>query len=386
MFLKSNIFRLSHYTYKFASKTKLNLFINIVLFLSIFAASLAIVSMHFENKINEIDKKIIQTKIQKMILENQISAVPSSINAIDIILDAQLNKESNEDILQDINAGGVMDLPLISARDKSFREYYDIITLVDISIIENYNYLESIKIIFNDSPEILKNLSLFEKIINSNSESIEDVYLKASKTEDDWVKYENENRISKNGYVGIFVDVVPEGLLIEDITEFSAAEKAGLKKGDIIISLKGKTFKNLKDRSDIEWVKLKPNVKAKFIIKRKNVLKDLIVIPTETFNEELYELKNTNYYYKFDEYLKIAKKALMDQKNLYLNFGIIFTNSNLEKININVVKYNKQLESLSKQESHAILIAFLIQLIIFISGQYFEFSLGQIDEKKRKKK
>ena len=386
MILRNNLFRLSHYSYKFASKRRLNLFINIIIFLSFFAASLAIVSMYFENKIDQTDRKIVEAQIQKTILENQISAVPSSINAIDIILDAQLNKVSNQDILEDINAGGVMDLSLITARDKSFREYYDIITLVDISIVENFNYLESIKFIFKDSPEILKTASTFEKILISNSESIDEVYKKASKTEDDWVKYENENRVSKSGHVGIWVDVVSQGLLIEDIAEFSAAKKAGLKKGDIIISVNGKTFKNLKDRTEIEMGNIKPNVKTKFIIKRKNILKDIIVVPEETFNDELYDLKNTNYYYKFDEYLKIAKKALIDQKELYVNFGLKFTTKNLEKINSNVEKYNRKLEDISKNESQAILIAFLIQLIIFISGQYFEFSLGQIDEKRRKKK
>ena len=385
MILKASLFRLSSFAYKTATKKKLNLFINIIIFISFFAISAATLSLYYENKIDDIDRKIVLTEVQKITLENQISAVPNSLNSISLIKDSQLSEQSNRDILGDINPGGVMIEGIVTMRDKGFKDYYDIITLVDISVLENQYYLDLAKSIFKDNPKILKEISKFEIINNKNKEEVNGVYLKASGTEDSWVKYENENRISKYGYFGFYLNVHPEGILVEEITKDTPASKSKLKEGDIIISINGNTFKNLDNRSEIK-IREKPNIPAKFIVKSNNVISDFTITPIEQFNSELYDLKDKNYYLKFNEYFKIAKKILDDQEGIFLNFGLNFAIKNLEKLNDKINILNKELELISKNEARTIFFAFIIQLIIFFSSQYFEFSIGQQNEKKNLKK
>ena len=98
MILKASLFRLSNFAYETATKKKLNLFINTIIFISIFAISAASLSLFYENKIDEIDRKIILAESQKILLENQISVVPNSLNSINLIEDAQLKDQSNIDI------------------------------------------------------------------------------------------------------------------------------------------------------------------------------------------------------------------------------------------------------------------------------------------------
>ena len=274
---------------------------------------------------------------------------------------------------------------IVTMSNKGFKDYYDIITLVDISVLENQYYLDLAKSIFKDNPKILKEISKFEIINNKNKEEVNGVYLKASGTEDSWVKYENENRISKYGYFGFYLNVHPEGILVEEITKDTPASKSKLKEGDIIISINGNTFKNLDNRSEIK-IREKPNIPAKFIVKSNNVISDFTITPIEQFNSELYDLKDKNYYLKFNEYFKIAKKILDDQEDIFLNFGLNFAIKNLEKLNDKINILNKELELISKNEARTIFFAFIIQLIIFFSSQYFEFSIGQQNEKKNLKK
>jgi len=383
MILKASLFRLSNLAYKTATKKKLNLFINIIIFISFFAISAATLSLYFENKIDELDRKIILTEVQKIILENQISAVPNSLNSISLIKDSQLSEQSNLDILGDINPGGVMYDSIITSRDKSFKDYYDIITLVDISVLENQYYIDLTKSIFEDNPKILKEISKYEITNDKNKEEINKIYLKASTTENNWKKYEAENRISKYGYFGFYVDVHSEGILVEEITEDTPISRSKLKEGDIILSINEKTYKNLDNRSEIK-IRVKPNIPAKFVVKSNNEISELTIIPIEQFNNELYDLKDKNYYLKFNEYFKRAKKILNDQESIFLRFGLNFAIKNLEKLNDKINILNKELEKISKKESRTIFFAFIIQLIIFFSSQYFEFSIGQQNEKKKR--
>lgn len=383
MILKASLFRLSNLAYKTATKKKLNLFINVIIFISFFAISAATLSLYFENEIDEIDRKIVLSEVQKIILENQISAVPNSLNSISLIKDSQLSEQSNRDILGDVNPGGVMIDSIVTLRDKSFKDYYDIITLLDISVLENQYYINLTKSIFKDNPKILKEISNFEIINNKNKEEINKIYLKASTTENNWKKYELENRISKYGYFGFYVDVHPEGILVEEITEDTPISRSKIKEGDIILSINEKTYKNLDNRSEIK-IRVKPNIPAKFVVKSDNEINELTIIPIEQFNNELYDLKDKNYYMKFNEYFKSTKKILNDQEIIFLRFGLNFAIKNLEKLNDKINILNKELEKISKKESRTIFFAFLIQLIIFFSSQYFEFSIGQQNEKRKR--
>ena len=57
--------------------------------------------------------------------------------------------------------------------------------------------------------------------------------------------------------------------------------------------------------------------------------------------------------------------------SVFLDFGLNFAIVNLNKINNKINILNKELEKVSKKEARTIFFAFLIQLIIFFSSQYF---------------
>ena len=191
--------------------------------------------------------------------------------------------------------------------------------------------------------------------------------------------------VSKKGSFGFFMDIHPDGILVEEIIKNTPASNSELKAGDIILSINGKTFKNLKDKFQID-VNVKPNLPAEFMVKSKGRTKKIIIVPEEQLNDDIHELKNKNYYNKFDQPLKDLKNIINEQKEILLNFSLTYTIENLEIINSRINRFNKELEKISKNEARTILFAFIIQLIIFFSSQYFEFSIGQINEKKNLKK
>ena len=384
MILKASLFRLSNFAYETATKKKLNLFINTIIFISIFAISAASLSLFYENKIDEIDRKIILAESQKILLENQISVVPNSLNSINLIENAQLKDQSNIDILRDVD-GSVLIRSLVTQRNVSFEAYYDLITLADILTQENRHYFNTNKYIFKNDKDILNKISEFEKINERNNKDVWSIYSKISKVEEDWETFEKDNIVSKKGSFGFFMDIHPDGILVEEIIKDTPASNSELKAGDIILSINGKTFKNLKDKFQID-VNVKPNLPAEFIVKSKGRTKKIIIVPEEQFNDDLHELKNKNYYNKFDQPLKDIKNIINEQKEILLTFGLSYTIENLEIINSRINRFNKELENISKNEARTILFAFIIQLIIFFSSQYFEFSIGQINEKKNLKK
>ena len=384
MILKASLFRLSNFAYETATKKKLNLFINTIIFISIFAISAASLSLFYENKIDEIDRKIILAESQKILLENQISVVPNSLNSINLIENAQLKDQSNIDILRDVD-GSVLIRSLVTQRNVSFEAYYQLITLADILTQENRHYFNTNKYIFKNDTDILNKISEFEKINERNNKDVWSIYSKISKVEEDWETFEKDNIVSKKGSFGFFMDIHPDGILVEEIVKNTPASNSELKAGDIILSINGKTFKNLKDKFQID-VNVKPNLPAEFIVKSKGRTKKIIIVPEEQFNDDLHELKNKNYYNKFDQPLKDIKNIINEQKEILLTFGLSYTIENLEKINSRINRFNKELENISKNEARTILFAFIIQLIIFFSSQYFEFSIGQINEKKNLKK
>ena len=384
MILKASLFRLSNFAYETATKKKLNLFINTIIFISIFAISAASLSLFYENKIDEIDRKIILAESQKILLENQISVVPNSLNSINLIENAQLKDQSNIDILRDVD-GSVLIRSLVTQRNVSFEAYYQLITLADILTQENRHYFNTNKYIFKNDTDILNKISEFEKINERNNKDVWSIYAKISKVEEDWEAFEKDNIVSKKGSFGFFMDIHPDGILVEEIVKNTPASNSELKAGDIILSINGKTFKNFKDKFQVD-INVKPNSPAEFIVKSKGKTKKIIIIPEEQFNDDLHELKNKNYYNKFDQPLKDIKNIINEQKEILLTFGLSYTIENLEKINSRINRFNKELENISKNEARTILFAFIIQLIIFFSSQYFEFSIGQINEKKNLKK
>ena len=75
-----------------------------------------------------------------------------------------------------------------------------------------------------------------------------------------------------------------------------------------------------------------------------------------------------------------------EQKEIYYDFNLVFFQNKQSEINKKISKLNNEIEEFSKKEADTILFAFFVQLIIFISSQYFEFSVGQTYAKKSRKK
>ena len=74
-------------------KERFLIFINIVIFVSIFALSAALISMYFENEIDKIDNKIINEEKNDLVFANQIQQTPLALKNIQEIVD--LNKLTN---------------------------------------------------------------------------------------------------------------------------------------------------------------------------------------------------------------------------------------------------------------------------------------------------
>ena len=388
MIYRASLFRLTNLAYKTASKRKLNFFINFIIFISLFAITASFLSMFYENKIDKLDTKRTLLDSQKIMLANQISTIPSSLNMIDIILSSELKGKAYYKILKEVNPGGILASGIIDDEAIYSTNYYGIVGLIETLIIENSFYINSAEVIFENDNVILKEIDLYKKKNNSNKYELNNLYAKTSSDEVSWKEFEENNRYAEYGLIGITFEIVPEGNLINSVRENSPADKSGIKIGDIITSVNQISLEGVRNYEDVmEIIKLKPNIPANFIIISKNkTIKKAVIIPEVTFNQELYDLKDQNYYLKFKEYLIEIYKIMEDQRLILINFGLNFTSVNLKKINTEIIKINNELEILSNKESKAILFAFLIQLIIFFSAQYFEFSVGQVNEKKNYKK
>ena len=388
MIYRASLFRLTNLAYKTASKRKLNFFINFIIFISLFAITASFLSMFYENKIDKLDTKRTLLDSQKIMLANQISTIPSSLNMIDIILSSKLKGKAYYKILKEVNPGGILKSGIINDEAIYSTNYYGIVDLIETLIIENSFYINSAEVIFENDNVILKEIDLYKKKNNSNKYELNNLYAKTSSDEVSWKEFEENNRYAEYGLIGVFFDIVPEGTLINSVRENSPADKSGIKIGDIVTSVNEISLEGIKNYEDaMEIINLKPNIPANFIIISKNkTIKKAVIIPELTFNQELYDLKDQNYYLKFKEYLIDIYKIMEDQRLILINFGLNFTSVNLKKINTEIIKINNELEILSNKESKAILFAFLIQLIIFFSAQYFEFSVGQVNEKKNYKK
>ncbi len=76
---------------------------------------------------------------------------------------------------------------------------------------------------------------------------------------------------------------------------------------------------------------------------------------------------------------------LKKQNDFFLNFNSFYFSKKKEEYLENVSDYRDKIKLLSKKESRLILLAFIIQIIIFIISQFFEFTL-EFNRKKVKNK
>ena len=83
-------------------------------------------------------------------------------------------------------------------------------------------------------------------------------------------------KIKKRDFSSENIRFIPNGLVVFDVFEGGASDRAGMKKGDVILKMDGKEFKTSKEVYK-HWKKQKPGKKLTFEILRKNQLLTLNV-------------------------------------------------------------------------------------------------------------
>ena len=101
--------RLSLFRFRFSllalskiSTKKLLVAINLGIFVSIFAVSAAIISIYFENKIDKIERRIIEQETNYIVYNNWLNRAPKIINEINIIVDQKKQIEDYAPILKEL--------------------------------------------------------------------------------------------------------------------------------------------------------------------------------------------------------------------------------------------------------------------------------------------
>ena len=288
--------RLSFLSYTSASKKKLNFFINIIIFISLFALSSALISLTFENKIDKIDNLLIQEEINQIVIDNQIITTPVRLKDIEVIINQEFTISNYTDIINTIQD---KDELIVTGRDTYFNTFY------------NFHYLSK-ELLF----DISKTVSDAILIIGNNS----DVNFIQKKQgdykfiDDEFWKIDRKRQLIENEYT------------LKSTQELENGTESDDGKTEYYLS-----FKSLKDQS------------LDLLNKQSDFFKD--------FTLEYFQKKRIE-----------SQKISQD--------------------------YQIKLEKLANQESKFILIAFLLQLLIFLSTQYFEFSIegSNRDEKSKKKK
>lgn len=288
--------RLSFLSYTSASKKKLNFFINIIIFISLFALSSALISLTFENKIDKIDNLLIQEEINQIVIDNQIITTPVRLKDIEVIINQEFTISNYTDIINTIQD---KDELIVTGRDTYFNTFY------------NFHYLSK-ELLF----DISKTVSDAILIIGNNS----DVNFIQKKQgdykfiDDEFWKIDRKRQLIENEYT------------LKSTQELENGTESDDSKTEYYLS-----FKSLKDQS------------LDLLNKQSDFFKD--------FTLEYFQKKRIE-----------SQKISQD--------------------------YQIKLEKLANQESKFILIAFLLQLLIFLSTQYFEFSIegSNRDEKSKKKK
>ena len=149
---------------------------------------------------------------------------------------------------------------------------------------------------------------------------------------------------------------------------------------------------NLKDIEEIElynveFIKIDEEIR--------NILRSEQIIRNKWQLKEREEFSNKNtgqgedkeeYYKKYSPLNNRLIQVLQDQINFFINFNIrYFSRKKIETEKI-INNLEIDLKKFSNQESITILTAFILQLIIFISVQYFEVTMETANAKRTKKK
>ena len=387
--------RLSNFAYRIASKRKLNLFLNSIIFISIFALSASLLSMFYENKIVKLDTNLILLESEKIFVENEIPKVSKSTNFINNIFTKKLYNQTTLELMREIKLQDEVAV-FVNYRDIYHEPYYNTISAAQVNYFELLNSIKLAKLVFKGNDEKIL-ISKFENKIEHNFKRINDLSNKVEQSYDYYEKLEIEEmkkaKDTKKGWIGIEYDTedTSKGIRLLGVSENSPAEKFALKPGDLIIEFNGKSLVGKDYETTIKNLSSNPNTTYNLKIKRNSKIISIDLITSEISMWEIsggfLEIdKEKLLYSKFKNFEESLMSIFHEQKQIYYDFNLTFFQKKQVEINKQILKINNEIEKLSKKEADVILLAFFIQLLIFISSQYFEFSVGQVYEKKSRKK
>ena len=289
------LLRFSLTALKGLNKQKAISFINLIIFVSFFALTASVVSMYYENKIDQIDNQIVNEEINILIYENQIQTTPIVLKNIEDIFN---DNYKLDDYLKFLEIWNDLDSSIAPLRNTVYKPYFGY------EAAANYG-LEQMK------------------------QSISDAILVANNLKD-----------------------------IEEIELYN-----------------------------VEFIKIDEEIR--------NILRSEQIIRNKWQLKEREEFSNKNtgqgedkeeYYKKYSPLNNRLIQVLQDQINFFINFNIrYFSRKKIETEKI-INNLEIDLKKFSNQESITILTAFILQLIIFISVQYFEVTMETANAKRTKKK
>ena len=155
-FLRLSIFTLSKLYVR-----RLILFLNIAIFISFFAITATVLSIFFENKIDQIEKKIILNETNDILNNNWLNRIPKIIKESNSFKDLEFVISGYRKIPRKIS-DQFMDLDsvghgtLLTERDESHSLFYEIINRINGNFIEIEQLLSSTLIVASNEKEVLE--------------------------------------------------------------------------------------------------------------------------------------------------------------------------------------------------------------------------------------
>ena len=275
------------------NKEKAITFINWIIFASFFALSASIISMFYENRIDEIDNKIINEETNILVYENQINITPLVLKNIENV----------------------------------FQENY-----------RTQDYIQLLKLWNDDETIVTNRVTAF-------------------------YPYKRYEAAANYGLEQIKQSMTDAILVAKNTTDIAEIEKNNIEFYEIVKEIR--EINSTRQKLSNEWA-----------------LKDI----------ETEEEKNTDgddkdkYYQKYSPLNDRLIQSLQSQINFLTNFNIKYFSRKKNETENGIFEMEKELERLSKQESLIIFGAFILQLIVFLSVQYFEVTMETANAKRTKKK
>lgn len=143
------------------------------------------------------------------------------------------------------------------------------------------------------------------------------------------------------------------------------------------------------DKNNIEFKRIEKEI-GQIILLRQKLDSEWALLERQRFSEKDIGIESAeekeDYYKKFLPLNDRLVQILQDQINFFLNFNIKYFSRKKADTEKTIGKSEKELKILSNRESLVILLAFFLQLVVFISVQYFEVTMETANAKRTKKK